>query len=43
MKYVLVLASMTAILSSAGAQTSPPETATGKIGSATLAIKYCAP
>src|ERR1700688_1572538 len=43
MKYVLVLASMMAVLSSAWAQTSPPETATGKIGSATLVIKYCAP
>jgi hypothetical protein len=43
MKYVLVLASMMAVLSSAWAQTSPPETATGKVGSATLVIKYCAP
>ena len=43
MKYVLVLASMMAVLSSGWAQTSPPETATGKIGSATLVIKYCAP
>jgi hypothetical protein len=43
MKYFLVLASLFAVLSTASPQTSPPETATGKIGSATLTIKYCAP
>src|SRR5271165_2633834 len=43
MKYFLVWASLMVALSTAGAQTSPPETATGKIGSATLVIKYCAP
>src|SRR5450631_2232871 len=43
MKQFLVLAGLLVGLCSASAQTSPPETATGKIGSATLAIKYCAP
>ena len=43
MKYFLVWASLMVGLSSAWAQTSPPETATGKIGNATLTIKYCAP
>ena len=43
MKYFLVWASLMVALSPAWAQTSPPETATGKIGNATLTIKYCAP
>lgn len=43
MKYFLVWASLMVGLCSAWAQTSPPETATGKIGNATLTIKYCAP
>jgi hypothetical protein len=43
MKYFLILACMLAVLSPGWAQTSPPETASGKIGSATLVIKYCAP
>jgi hypothetical protein len=43
MKYFLVLASLLVALGSASAQTSPPETASGKIGNATLEIKYCAP
>jgi Protein of unknown function (DUF2911) len=43
MKYFLVWVSMMMALSTAWAQTSPPETATGKIGSATLVINYCAP
>jgi opacity protein-like surface antigen len=44
MKYFLVLATMLAALfATASAQTSPEETASGKIGSATLTIKYCAP
>ena len=43
MKYFLVWVSLLVALSPAWAQTSPPETATGKIGNATLTIKYCAP
>jgi hypothetical protein len=43
MKYFLVLASLMMAFSPAWAQSSPPETATGKIGNATLVIKYCAP
>jgi Protein of unknown function (DUF2911) len=43
MKYLLAWASLMVALSSAWAQSSPPETATGKIGSATLVIKYGAP
>src|SRR6202453_3532692 len=43
MKYFLVLAGLLVALGSASAQTSPPETASGKIGNAMLAIKYCAP
>lgn len=43
MKKFLVWASFMVALSSGWGQTSPPETATGKIGSATLVIKYCAP
>jgi hypothetical protein len=43
MKNFLVLVSMMIALSTAWAQDSPPETASGKIGSATLVIKYCAP
>ena len=43
MKYFLVWASLMMALNPAWAQTSPPETATGKIGNATLVIKYCAP
>ena len=37
MKYFLVWASLMVALSPAFGQTSPPETATGKIGNATLA------
>jgi hypothetical protein len=43
MKYFLILAGLLAALGSASAQTSPPETASGKIGNAMLTIKYCAP
>ncbi len=43
MKYFLVLAGLLVALGSASAQTSPPETASGKIGPAMLEIKYCAP
>jgi hypothetical protein len=43
MKYFLFWASLMGALSPAFGQTSPPETATGKIGNATLVIKYCAP
>lgn len=43
MKYLMVVAAMLAVLNPAWAQTSPPETASGKIGGATLTIKYCAP
>src|SRR6202167_3269076 len=43
MKYFLVLAGLLVTLGSSSAQTSPPETASGKIGGATLMIKYCAP
>ena len=43
MKSILVWASMLMVMASAAAQVSPPETATGKIGSAMLTIKYCAP
>ncbi len=43
MKYFLVLAGLLVSLCSASAQTSPPETASGKIGNAELVIKYCAP
>src|ERR1700685_4357021 len=43
MKYFLVLAGLLMALGSASAQTSPPETASGKIGNAMLVIKYCAP
>ena len=44
MKHFLVLASLLAVICTASAQkTSPPETATGKIGGAMLTIKYCAP
>jgi hypothetical protein len=43
MKYLMILASLMVALNSAWAQDSPPETATGKIGNATLVIKYCAP
>jgi hypothetical protein len=43
MKYFLVLASLLVALGSASAQTSPAETASGKIGNAMLEIKYCAP
>ena len=42
MKYFLLLASLMMAVSTASAQ-SPPETATGKIGNATLVIKYGAP
>ena len=43
MKKFLILASLLAVVCTASAQTSPEETATGKIGGATLVIKYCAP
>jgi opacity protein-like surface antigen len=44
MKHFLVLAGLLAILNTGWAQKdSPPETASGKIGNATLDIKYCAP
>jgi hypothetical protein len=43
MKYFLVLASLLVALGSATAQSSPPETASGKIGNAMLTIKYGAP
>src|SRR5580692_5484892 len=43
MKHFLVWASLMVGLSTAWAQTSPDETATGKIGGAALTIKYCAP
>jgi hypothetical protein len=44
MKYFLVWAGlMVFTLGMAWGQVSPPETATGKIGNATLTIKYCAP
>jgi hypothetical protein len=43
MKYFLVMAGLLVTLCTASAQTSPPEMATGKIGNATLVIKYCAP
>ena len=43
MKHFLVLASLLAFLGTASAQVSPKEAATGKIGDAILAIKYCAP
>ena len=43
MKYFLILAALLVTLCTASAQTSPPETASGKIGTATLVIKYCAP
>jgi hypothetical protein len=43
MKHFLVWASLMVALSPAWGQTSPPETATAKIGNATLVIKYCAP
>jgi hypothetical protein len=42
MKYLLLLASLVMAVSTASAQ-SPPETASGKIGGATLVIKYAAP
>jgi hypothetical protein len=42
-KHFLVLAGLLMALGSASAQVSPPETASGKIGNAMLAIKYCAP
>jgi hypothetical protein len=43
MKYIMMVAVLLATLHPAWGQTSPPETATGKIGNATLTIKYCAP
>jgi hypothetical protein len=43
MKQFLVLAVLLVTVSAGWAQTSPPETATGKIGDASLMIKYCAP
>ena len=43
MKHFFVWASLMLALGTAWGQTSPPETATGKIGNATLTIKYCAP
>jgi opacity protein-like surface antigen len=43
MKSILLWASMFMVVASAAAQVSPPETASGKIGNATITIKYCAP
>lgn len=43
MKHCMLLAGLLLALGTASAQTSPPETATGKIGDASLTIKYCAP
>jgi Protein of unknown function (DUF2911) len=43
MKYLMLVMTLLAGLSPARGQTSPPETASGKIGGATLTIKYCAP
>jgi Protein of unknown function (DUF2911) len=43
MKYFLILAGLLGTLCSASAQSSPPETASGKVGNATLTIKYAAP
>ena len=43
MKYFLFCVSLLIALSTALAQSSPSETASGKIGNATLTIKYCAP
>ena len=43
MKHFLIWASLLMLVCSASAQTRPDETATGKIGGATLTIKYCAP
>jgi hypothetical protein len=43
MKCLVAMAGLLLALGSASAQTSPPETASGKIGDATLTIKYCAP
>jgi Protein of unknown function (DUF2911) len=42
-KHFLILAGLLMALGSASGQVSPPETANGKIGNATLVIKYCAP
>jgi Protein of unknown function (DUF2911) len=42
-KHFLVLAGLLMALGSASAQSSPSETANGKIGDAMLTIKYCAP
>ena len=44
MKYVIAMVGLlVGIHSALGQYTSPPETASGKIGGATLTIKYCAP
>ncbi len=43
MKFVLAVAGLLVMVGSASAQTSPVETASGKIGDAMLTIKYCAP
>src|SRR6201995_6006604 len=43
MNGALALAGLWAFVGTGWAQTSPPETANGKIGGATLTIKYCAP
>jgi hypothetical protein len=43
MKYLMLVLTLFTAMSPAWSQTSPPETATGKIGAATLTIKYCAP
>lgn len=43
MKSILMWASTFLMVASATAQVSPPATASGKIGDATLTIKYCAP
>jgi hypothetical protein len=43
MKGILLWASMFMVTATAAAQVSPPETVSGKIGDATITIKYCAP
>ena len=43
MKIIFAMAGLLLTLGTASAQVSPPETASGKIGDATLTVKYCAP
>ncbi|MGC2403281.1 MAG: DUF2911 domain-containing protein [Acidobacteriaceae bacterium] len=43
MKYLIAVMGLLVALNPVWGQTSPPETASGKIGGATLTIKYCAP